>query len=81
MGRPQYVNVHDMQIISSIFQIFSREQERVLMDYILKCSQLYYGLSITELKKLAFQFARKIQAKYPATWDVNQMAGKDFHEA
>ena len=44
-----------------------------------KCAQHYYGLSITELKELAYQFALKIDAEYPRSWDEYKMAGKQWY--
>lgn len=38
--------------IRRIFQIFSKIQDKALMEYIFKCSSLYHGLSITEVKQL-----------------------------
>lgn len=52
-------------IIELCFQVFSLDQESVLVDYILKCANHYYGLSITELRELAYQFAKKLNLEYP----------------
>lgn len=51
------------------------------MDYILKCSDMYYGLSITEVRKLAFQFAKKLEIQYPHKWDDEEMAGRKWFAA
>lgn len=45
----------------------------------MKCSNHYYGLSIIELKQLAYQFAQKIAIDYPPSWDENAMAGKHWY--
>lgn len=52
-----------------------------MVDYLIKVSSLYYGLSVVELKKLAYEFARKVGAKYPKQWDEHLMAGKDWYIA
>lgn len=44
-----------------------------------KCANHYYGLSITELKQLAYQFAIKMNVAHPSSWDVNFMAGEDWY--
>lgn len=49
------------------------------MEYVLKCADLYYGLSIAELRKLAFQFAKKLNIPYPETWNENSMAGEKWY--
>lgn len=49
------------------------------MEYLIRCCHLYHGLSITELKKLAYEFAGKIEVTYPPSWDKEQMAGKQWY--
>ena len=58
------------------FEVFNENQEKALVEYVVKCAQHYYGLSITELKQLAYQFALKIDVEYPRSWDEYKMAGK-----
>lgn len=67
-------------INSAPFQIFSQTQERALMDYILKCRSLCHGLSITEVKQLAFQYAQKIKVQYPDIWNEHGMAGRKWFD-
>lgn len=45
----------------------------------MKCGQHYYGLSGTELRELAYQFAIKANIKYPETWNENLMAGEKWY--
>lgn len=66
-------------INSFLFQIFSVGQEKELMTYVLRASDIYYGLSIEELRTLAYQYARVIKTKYPGSWDTNQKASKDWY--
>lgn len=40
---------------------------------------IYYGLTIRELKQLAYEFAKKISVKYPTSWDINSEASKDWY--
>lgn len=51
------------------------------MKYLLRASALYYGLSISELKSLAYGFAKKIGVEYPSSWDVNHQASNDWYYA
>lgn len=54
-------------------------QEDDLVVYIINCVNHYYGLSITELRKLAYQFASKLELEYPAAWDAEQKAGRHWY--
>ncbi|XP_055308969.1 uncharacterized protein LOC129572878 [Sitodiplosis mosellana] len=58
---------------------FTAEQEMELMKYVLFASNIHYGLSIVELKTLAYQYAKKIGIEYPAEWDTNGHAGKHWY--
>jgi len=72
----------DLLLMNSLFlQIFSAQQEEELMKYILKASAIYYGLSISELRKFAYEFAKKIGIQYPAAWNTNCEASKDWYYA
>lgn len=59
--------------------MFSPAQEVELVQYILKCMDHYYGLSITELRQLAFQFAKKLKVSYPAAWNEEMRAGRTWY--
>ncbi|XP_043469509.1 uncharacterized protein LOC122503138 [Leptopilina heterotoma] len=59
--------------------VFSLEQEKLLVGYILKCVNHYYGLSINDLKELAFQFAKKLDLDYPLIWNKSSEAGKKWY--
>ena len=49
------------------------------MQYIKQCADFYYGLTIANLKKLAFEYAVSLQVPYPKVWDVNKAAGKTWY--
>jgi len=59
-------------------QIFSSDEEQELAEYLLTASQLYYGLTISALRKLAFQLAKKNNKKFPKSWETNETAGKEW---
>ncbi|XP_039968948.1 uncharacterized protein LOC120780761 [Bactrocera tryoni] len=61
--------------------IFNIEQEKALISYILQASDINYGISLMELRKLAYEFARKVGASYPDPWNDNQQASKDWQLA
>lgn len=62
-------------------QVFDDEEEELLVAYIVKCSNHYYGLSITELRRLAYEFAVKIKKVFPESWVETQMAGYAWYYA
>lgn len=59
--------------------IFSKEQETVLADYLKRASDIYYGLTPKELRKFAFQYASANNLQIPASWTENKMAGPDWY--
>lgn len=59
--------------------IFTTEQEKELVRYILKCSSIYFGLLPGEVRKLAYECAVKFSMEnIPATWHKNRQAGVDW---
>ncbi|CAK1553158.1 unnamed protein product, partial [Leptosia nina] len=58
--------------------LFTDKQETELVDYIIKCSKLYYGLTIKKIRQIAYQYAQK--NKLTHNFDqVKQVAGKDWY--
>lgn len=51
------------------------------MKYLLKATNLYYGLSIAELKIFAYQYVKNIGIVYPSSWDDNGRASPDWYYA
>jgi hypothetical protein len=49
MGELKFRPNYECRII-----IFSLEQDKVLVEYIMNCSKIYYGLSTEQCKLLAF---------------------------
>lgn len=49
------------------------------MKYLLRCSSIYYGLTIEELVTMAYAFAKKVGVQYPPEWDVRGKASKDWY--
>lgn len=56
-------------------QVFDRTEERTLVDYIKDAAQLQFGLTLKDVKILAYQFAKANGKKYPKSWDTKKMAG------
>lgn len=59
-------------------QVFSIEEEKLLNDYIIKCCRMHYGLTVVQVRKLAYEYAKTLNLQYPAIWEENKMAGKDW---
>ncbi|XP_050337784.1 inositol polyphosphate-5-phosphatase A isoform X2 [Bactrocera neohumeralis] len=66
---------------AGVIKIFNIEQEKALISYILQASDINYGISLMELRKLTYEFARKVGASYPDPWNDNQLASKDWQLA
>lgn len=60
------------------FQVFSIEEEKMLNDYIIKCCKMHYGLTTIQTRKLAYEYAKSLNLKYPAKWEETKMAGKEW---
>ncbi|XP_051156768.1 uncharacterized protein LOC127278881 [Leptopilina boulardi] len=60
------------------YKVFSTEQETALMNYLLKSSDLFYGLSTRDVQSLAFSFAKQLNLPMPKSWQENKIAGVDW---
>lgn len=58
--------------------MFTTEQEDYIADYIKKASDIYFGLSPTEVRRLAYDFAKSLQIDIPENWEKNKIAGRDW---
>lgn len=58
--------------------VFSPALEKLLVEYVLEASAIYYGLTMKELRSLAYEFATKNKLKFPQSWEDNKMAGEDW---
>ncbi|KYM99643.1 hypothetical protein ALC62_09611 [Cyphomyrmex costatus] len=58
--------------------VFNNVEEVKLEKYLMKCNDIYFGLSPKEVRKLAYQYAVAIEAKFPESWTKNMMAGPDW---
>jgi hypothetical protein len=47
------------------------------MAYLLKCSDLYFGLAPRAVRMLAFEFAQKLKLKVPG-WEEDHIAGVEW---
>lgn len=57
-------------------QVFTTNQELELVAYIKRCSNLNYGLTYKQIRKLAYDFIRALpDSKVPHSWELNKTAG------
>ncbi|RXN36342.1 tigger transposable element-derived 6-like protein [Labeo rohita] len=59
-------------------QVFNREQEETLSQYISQAADIYYGLTPREIRKFAYQLLVEYNIPQPQTWDEKKMAGPDW---
>ena len=59
-------------------QVLSHDQEKELSSYLKKAADIYFGLSVKEVRKLAYQFAESTNKTIPPSWKENEMAGSDW---
>ena len=58
--------------------VFTKEEEKVLCQYILDCSKMFYGLSLQKSRELAYKYAVNLKKNVPSSWTTNSSAGKDW---
>lgn len=59
-------------------KVFSEEQERMLVQYLKQAAYMHYGLTILDLRKLAYEFAKINKARCPKKWDDESIAGEGW---
>lgn len=59
-------------------QVFTIAEEKLLVNYLLSCSKMHYGLTRKQAMQLAFEFAAMNSKKFPDSWTTNNSAGKDW---
>lgn len=63
----------------AVHRIFDDFQEQALVDYIIKCSQMFYGLTINDTRKLAYDMAKQNDIHVPKKWHDTQLAGLEWY--
>lgn len=59
-------------------QVFNDTEEQQLKEYLKSASKMCYGLTYTQTRKLSYEYAVKINKKFPTSWEKNQFAGLDW---
>ena len=61
------------------WQILSKNQELMLVDCVIKCSKLNYGMTYKQIHQLSYDYGRRLEC-IPSSWLDNKIAGIDwFH--
>ena len=58
--------------------VFTEAEEEALARYAIECSRMFYGLTINELQRVAYQFAKANKRPCPSSWERDGCAGKDW---
>lgn len=59
-------------------RVFNEQQEREMSKYLIRCADIYFGLSQKDVRKLAYELTIKYNLSRPRTWDDNEMAGEEW---
>lgn len=59
-------------------QVFSSSQELLLAEYLIKSSEIQYGLSYKQVRSFAYSYANHLSLHMPQSWIKNKMAGVDW---
>ena len=59
-------------------RIFSDNEEKMLVEYLLTASKLHHGLAPKAARELAYQFAEANRRDMPRNWVLNMTAGEDW---
>lgn len=62
----------------SVHKIFTNAEEKQLFDYLAKAAVLHFGLTKIRTRKLAFNYATALGKKIPDSWQVKQIAGREW---
>lgn len=59
-------------------RVFSDAFEETLAKYLIDCSNMFYGLTPTDAKRLAYELADRNKLPMPKSWKENKTAGKEW---
>ncbi|KAF2891445.1 hypothetical protein ILUMI_14728 [Ignelater luminosus] len=75
---PENVAIYTFRANPSARQVFTKEQEEILAAYLLKASKIHYGLTTINTRKLAYQYAVRLQLNCSQQWNTTEMTGRDW---
>ena len=59
-------------------KIFNQEEEKSIEDYVVKYSQMNYGLIKVNVQRMVYELAIKNNKNIPDSWNKNKSAGRDW---
>lgn len=69
----------DINIASHKNRLFTDEHEKSLELFLKKSSQMFYGLTIEQCRKLFYDMAVTNEINVPESWHKNRTAGEDYY--
>ena len=57
---------------------FNQEEEKSIEDYLVKCSQMNYGLTKVNVQIMIYELAIKNNKNIPVSWNKNKSSGRDW---
>lgn len=65
--------------VSRSIKVFTSSQELQLEQYLKRAADIYYGLTILDFRKLAFDFALANKISFPDKWLTTKLAGSEWY--
>lgn len=62
----------------NVHTVFTKAEENLLEDYVVQSCRMYYGLTLADLRVLAFEFAVANRKAIPDNWTRDKMALNRF---
>lgn len=78
LARSKGIENSDYRKTNATREVFTEEQEDMLLQYLLTASKHHHGLTPKQARVLAWEFSRTNRRVYPKTWDENEFAGQDW---
>ncbi|XP_039304754.1 uncharacterized protein LOC105194808 isoform X6 [Solenopsis invicta] len=58
--------------------VFNEQQEKLLEEYLIHCSDIYFGTTTKDACSLAYQLASKLQIEMPENWKKDELARRKW---
>ena len=59
-------------------RVFSDEEDLLLVQYLHDAANMHYGLSLKQVRYLAYEYAIKNKKKVDPSWEINKCAGEQW---
>ena len=73
------MQIHVLFYSFFVLQVFNSKEEKCIVEYIIKCSKMFYGLSVKQTRRLAWEYAKANASIFPESWNTNKEAGLDWY--